>query len=173
MAMMGKIRLSDKSRGWRMPRAVLNRFLHCMARYMPMFPAMRVALHRMRGVKIGRDVFIGAEVFIDDAEPDLVVIEDEVTLIARTAVIAHAYYPKHLQKYFGDAEQRRGVTIRRGAYLGFGAIVLPGVTIGEEAVIGAGAIVAKDVAPRTVVLSPAGKVVRTLDEPEPSAEEQP
>ena len=39
--MMGRIRLSDKSRGWRLPRAVLNRFLHCGARYLPMFPAMR------------------------------------------------------------------------------------------------------------------------------------
>lgn len=167
MAMMGKIEMSEKSRGWRMPRAILNRFVHCVARYWPMFPGMRASLHRLRGVKVGRDVFIGAEVFIDDAEPDLVVLEDGVTLIARAAVIAHGYYPIHLQKYFAEAQQRRGVTVRRGAYVGFGAIVLPGVTIGEEAVVGAGAIVTRDVPPRSLVLGQPGRVVRELAEPSP------
>ena len=160
--MMGRIRLSDKSRGWRMPRAILNRFLHCMARYWPMFPAMRVWLHRLRGVKIGKGVFIGAEVFIDDAEPDLVVIEDDVTIIARAALLAHGYYPEHLRQYLAEAAGRQGVTIRRGAYVGFGAIVLPGVTVGEEAVVGAGAVVTHDVPPRALVLGVPGKVVRML-----------
>jgi acetyltransferase-like isoleucine patch superfamily enzyme len=161
--MMGRIRLSDKSRGRRLPRAVVNRFLNCAARYLPMFPAMRAMLHRWRGVKVGKRVFIGAEVFIDDAEPDLVVIEDDVTIIARAALLAHAYYPEHLNKYLAEAAGRQGVTIRRGAYVGFGAIVLPGVTVGEEAVIGAGAVVTHDVPPRALVLGVPGKVVRMLD----------
>lgn len=38
-----------------------------------------------------------------------------------------------------------GVTIKNGASIGAGAILLPGVTIGENACIGAGAIVTKDV----------------------------
>jgi len=158
--MMGRIRLSDKSRGRHFPRAVFNRFLHCLARYVPMFPGMRVALHRLRGVHIGRKVFIGAEVFIDDAEPDLVVIEDDVTVIARASILAHGYYPEHLRDQLADAQRRRGVTIKRGAYLGFGAIVLPGVTIGEEAIIGAAAIVARDVPQRAVVLGPGARIVR-------------
>ena len=165
--MMGRIRLSDKSRGWRFPCAVLNRFLHCMARYCPMFPAMRVWLHRLRGVQIGKCVFIGTEVFIDDAEPDLVCIEDDVTIIARASLIAHAYYPEHLQKHLGDAGKRRGVTIKRGAYVGFGAIILPGVTIGEETVIGAGTVVSKEVPPRTLVMGAKGRLVRRLDEAPP------
>lgn len=160
---MGKIPLSRKSRGSRLPRAILNRCLHCLARYLPMFPSMRVWLHRARGVKIGKNVFIGTEVFIDDAEPDLVVIEDDVTLIARTALLAHAYYPEHLQEYFAATAERRGVTIRKGAYLGFGTIVLPGVTIGRCAVIGAGTVVTRDVADYSVVLGVPGKVVRTLE----------
>ena len=163
--MMGRIRLSDRSRGLRMPIAILARFLHYFARYVPMFPAMRVALHRLRGVRVGRGVFIGTEVFIDDAEPNLVTIEDDVTLIARVALIAHGYYPEHLQRYLAEAGGRRGITIRRGAYLGFGAIVLPGVTIGEEAIVGAGAVVTRDVPARTVVLGVPARVVKSLGEP--------
>jgi len=162
--MMGPIRLSDKSRGRRFPRAVLNRFLHCVARYVPMFPAARARLHRWRGVQVGRGVFIGAEVFIDDAEPDMVTIEDDVTIIARASIIAHGYYPAHLQRFFAEAGRRRGVTIKRGAYVGFGALILPGVTIGEESVVGAGTVVTKDVPPRTVVLGAGGRIVKHLDE---------
>ncbi len=161
---MGRIRLSQKSQGWRFPRAVLNRFLHCIARYVPMFPSTRVLLHRLRGVKIGKDVFIGIEVFIDDAEPDIVTIEDEVSIIARASIIAHAHYPLHLEKFLVEAGRRRGVTIKRGAYVGFGAMILPGVTIGQEAVVGAGTVVTKDVPARAVVLGTAGRIVKHLDE---------
>ncbi len=139
-----------------------------------MFPAMRVLLHRMRGVRIGRRVFIGTEVFIDDAEPDLVRIGDDVTIIARAAIIAHGYYPEHLQGFLSKAPERRGVVIEQGAYVGFGAIVLPGVTIGREAVVGAAALVTKDVPSRSVVLGPAGEVARRLDDPpQPPQTEEP
>ncbi len=161
---MGTIERSPKSRGWRLPRAILNRWLNCLARYVPMAPGMRATLHRWRGVKVGKRVFIGAEVFIDDAEPDLVVIEDDVTIIARTAILAHAYYPQHLQQVLAQAGERRGVTIRRGAYVGFGAIILPGVTVGEGAVVGAGAIVTRNVPPRTVVVGPAAGIINDYQE---------
>jgi UDP-2-acetamido-3-amino-2,3-dideoxy-glucuronate N-acetyltransferase len=44
-----------------------------------------------------------------------------------------------------------GYTIKRGARLGIGVLVLPGVTIGENAVVGVGSIVTKNVAPYIVV----------------------
>jgi maltose O-acetyltransferase len=125
-----------------------------------MLPSMRVLLHRLHGVKIGRGVFIGAEVFIDDAEPDLVILEANVTLIARSALLAHAYYPLHLQDVLKESGLRRGLTIRRGAYVGFGAIILPGVTIGEQAIIGAGSVVTADVEPGAVVVGVPGRAVK-------------
>ncbi len=152
---MGKIPLSERSKGLNMPRAILNRFIHCIARYLPLFPNQRVFLHRLRGVKIGREVFIGNEVFIDDAEPDLVTIEDEVTIIARTSILAHSYYPTHMSEYFKDKKYVKGVIIKKGAYIGFGSIILPGVTIGENAIIGAGTVISKDIpAGATVIGQP-------------------
>lgn len=44
-----------------------------------------------------------------------------------------------------------GYTIKYGARIGAGVLVLPGVTIGENSVIGVGAIVTKNVAPYTVL----------------------
>ena len=36
---------------------------------------------------------------------------------------------------------RKGPTIRRGARVGGGAVLLPGIEVGEEAFVGAGAVV--------------------------------
>jgi acetyltransferase-like isoleucine patch superfamily enzyme len=59
----------------------------------------------------------------------------------------------------------KGPTIRRGARVGGGAVLLPGVEIGEEAFVGAGAVVLKDVPPRTVVVgNPARPLRRVSDE---------
>lgn len=46
----------------------------------------------------------------------------------------------------------RPVMINDGAWLGAGAIVLPGVTIGEGAIVGAGAVVTRDVPAGSVVM---------------------
>jgi acetyltransferase-like isoleucine patch superfamily enzyme len=156
----GQINRSENSKGLKLPKAFLNRFIHCIARYFPMFPSTRVWLHRKRGVKIKKNVFIGAEVFIDDAEPDLVHIKENVTIIARTAIIAHGYYPRHLQIKLKTAGNKKGVILEKGAYIGFGAIILPGVTIGENAIIGAGAIVAKSVKANEIVIGPQAQKIK-------------
>jgi acetyltransferase-like isoleucine patch superfamily enzyme len=60
---------------------------------------------------------------------------------------------------------RKGPTIRRGARIGGGAVLLPGIEIGEEAVVGAGAVVLGDVPPRTVVVgNPARPIREVADE---------
>ena len=52
--------------------------------------------------------------------------------------------------------------IKRGAWIGAGAIILPNVTIGERAVVGAGAVVTKDVPPYTVVAGVPAKEIKKL-----------
>jgi acetyltransferase-like isoleucine patch superfamily enzyme len=43
-------------------------------------------------------------------------------------------------------------TVRRGASIGSGAVILCGITIGAEALIGAGAVVTRDVPAGSTVL---------------------
>jgi maltose O-acetyltransferase len=45
----------------------------------------------------------------------------------------------------------RPVRIGRNAWIGGGAIILPGVTIGDDAVVGAGSVVTRDVPAGTTV----------------------
>jgi acetyltransferase-like isoleucine patch superfamily enzyme len=72
--------------------------------------------------------------------------------------------------FMGRTERRRelvkGPTIRRGARVGGGAVLLPGVEIGEEAFIGAGAVVTKNVEPRMLVVGNPARVMRPVAEDE-------
>lgn len=54
------------------------------------------------------------------------------------------------------------VHIGRNAWIGVGAIILPGVTIGENAVVAAGAVVTKDVAPNTIVGGNPAKFIKSI-----------
>ena len=54
------------------------------------------------------------------------------------------------------------VVIKRNAWIGAGATVLPGVTVGENAVVAAGAVVSKDVAPNTVVGGVPAKFIKNI-----------
>jgi acetyltransferase-like isoleucine patch superfamily enzyme len=158
----GTIPMSPKSKGFHLFSAFWKRILHCIARYFPLLPAWRVVLHKWRGVRIGKNVFIGAEVFIDDADPSLVRIEDNATIIAQSTLLGHAYYPNHFSTLLKTASQKQGTLIRKGAYLGLRTTVLPGVTIGEYSIIGAGSLVTKDVPPFSMAFGVPAKVVKTF-----------
>jgi acetyltransferase-like isoleucine patch superfamily enzyme len=161
----GNIPVSPETEGTRVFGAVGKRWLHVAARYMPLPPATRASLHRRRGVNVGKRVFIGTEVFIDDAVPSSVTLEDDVTVIAQTTILGHTYYPRHFHRLLGDEATRADLrtTIRRGAYLGLRSTILAGVTVGEYAIVGAGSVVTADVAPYTMVAGVPARVVREFD----------
>ena len=109
-------------------------------------------------------------------------VENDTSIGARTRVQANAYVTAYStveedvfiapcvvttnDNYMGRSEARldemRGPTIRRGARIGGGAVLLPGVEIGEEAFVGAGTVVTKDVAPRTLVVGNPARVLREV-----------
>ena len=83
------------------------------------------------GLRVEDDVFIGPNVtFTNDKKP-------------RSKV-----YP----------EQFLSTTIKAGASIGAGAVILPGLTIGRRAMIGAGAVVTRDVPDDAVVYGDAARV---------------
>lgn len=111
---------------------------------------MRVRFLRWMGVDI-RDAYIGRDCLFDQEVPELVTVEPNVTMSSRVIVVAH------------DSQRHivGNVRICRDAFIGAGAIILPGVTIGEAAVVAAGAIVTRSVPPGvTVAGSPARPIRR-------------
>jgi maltose O-acetyltransferase len=61
-------------------------------------------------------------------------------------------------------EAAKPIIIGDNAWIGSGAIVLPGVTIGENTVVGAGAVVTRDLPANVVAVGNPARVVRRLDE---------
>jgi acetyltransferase-like isoleucine patch superfamily enzyme len=161
---MGQIPLEKEFSGIGALRSVFNRLLHALARGLPMYPAWRVALHRMRGVKIGKGVFIGSDVFIDNTYPESIVIEDYVTIISRTFIVGHTFDPLHLKNVLRDntREAKRGVTLKKGCYVGAQCCILAGVNIGECAIVGAGSVVTAEIPSYSIAVGVPAKVVRTF-----------
>ncbi|MBQ6746413.1 MAG: sugar O-acetyltransferase [Bacteroidaceae bacterium] len=56
----------------------------------------------------------------------------------------------------------KGIYIGKNAWIGAGAIILPGVAIGENAIVAAGAIVTKNVAPNTIVGGNPAKFIKNI-----------
>jgi acetyltransferase-like isoleucine patch superfamily enzyme len=107
---------------------------------------------------IGRGTRIQAEAYVTAYST----VEEDV-FIAPCVVTTN-------DNFMGRTERRkelmRGPTIRRGARVGGGAILLPGVEIGEEAFVGAGAVVTKDVPPRKLVVGSPARVLRDVPDDE-------
>jgi acetyltransferase-like isoleucine patch superfamily enzyme len=61
---------------------------------------------------------------------------------------------------------RKGPTIRRGARIGGGAVLLPGIEIGEEAFVGAGAVVLRDVPARALMVGNPARQIREVPDEE-------
>jgi acetyltransferase-like isoleucine patch superfamily enzyme len=54
------------------------------------------------------------------------------------------------------------IILRRGCWIGAGAIILPGVEVGENAIVGAGTILTKSVPPKVICAGNPGEIIRTL-----------
>lgn len=113
----------------------------------------------------GFNIRIGAGAFLNFNCVILDVVEvaiGEGTQIGPAVHIYAADHPRDPELRRAGLELGRPVRIGCNAWIGGGAIILPGVTIGDDAVVGAGAIVSRDVAPGvTVVGNPARPVARS------------
>ena len=134
--------------------------------FMP-WKRFRTFFHRLKGVNIGKRVEIGYMVLIDNRRPELVFLEDDVTLTTMCVVIAH-----DLSRQFNEGKEIIGeVRIGRGAFIGMNSTIMPGVTIGQGAVVAAGSVVTRDVEPFTVVGGVPAKKIRDYfpeDQPAPA-----
>jgi acetyltransferase-like isoleucine patch superfamily enzyme len=112
----------------------------------------------------GKFIHIGKNVFINHACSFLdmggITIEDHV-LIGPKANLITENHP------LAPADRRALITkpilVKRNAWIGAAATILPGVTIGENAVVAAGAVVTTDVPANTIVAGVPARVIKSID----------
>jgi maltose O-acetyltransferase len=113
----------------------------------------------------GYNVSVGDRTFVNYGavllDPAPIAIGHDVQIATNVQLIT-ATHPVDPEERRARWELASPVTVEDGAWLGAGAIVLPGVTVGREAVVGAGAVVTRDVPPRTVVAGNPARVLRAL-----------
>ena len=113
-----------------------------------------------KGARIGRNCKISSHSFICEG----VHIEDEV-FVGHGVSFINDKYPRATT---GDGMLQtetdwkvEPTTVRRGASIGTGAVILGGITIAERAIIGAGAVVTRDVPPSAIVAGNPARLLRT------------
>jgi len=142
------------------------------------------------GTTIGERVIVGDQACVRERctiGDDVVIgrgslVENDTSVGALTKIQANAYITAYSllednvfiapcvittnDNYMGRTEQRheliKGPTIRRGARVGGGSVLLPGIEIGEEAFIGAGAVVLRDVPPKAVMVGSPARQIRDV-----------
>lgn len=109
-------------------------------------------------ITFGKNIFINQNVTFVDLGG--IIIEDDVLIGPRAMLIT----VNHLI----DPKVRRGVRVspihvKKNAWIGANATILPGVTIGENSIIAANSTVTKDVPANVIVAGTPAKQIRNVD----------
>lgn len=113
----------------------------------------------------GKFISIGKNVFINHACSFLdmggIIIEDDVLIGPSVNLVteSHPQNPKERKTLI-----TKPIIIKRNAWIGANATILPGVTIGENAVVAAGAVVLKDVPSNAIVAGVPAKFIKEIKE---------
>lgn len=107
--------------------------------------------------QIGKNVFINHDcTFLDMGG---ITIEDDVLIGPKVCITTegHPLKPEERKQLLV-----KPVVVKRNAWIGACATILPGVTIGENSVVAAGAVVTKDVPPNTAVGGVPARIIKNI-----------
>jgi acetyltransferase-like isoleucine patch superfamily enzyme len=111
-----------------------------------------------KNIRVGKDVFInhGCE-FMDRGG---ITLEDKVLIGPKVNLVTinHPVEPSQRRSTFCAP-----IVIKRNAWIGVGASVMPGVTIGQNAIVAANAVVTKNVAANSIVGGIPATLIRNFD----------
>jgi acetyltransferase-like isoleucine patch superfamily enzyme len=117
-------------------KVVFNWILCRIADLVP-FSQKKLALYRLMGVKIGKNVQIMPNVFLDIFFPELITIGDNVVIGLDAFISCHEFNPTEFR--YGP------ISIGNNSLIGARSFILPGVKIGDNSLVGAMTVVTHDV----------------------------
>lgn len=137
-------------------KKIRNTILLRMSFFCPL-NSWRVKMNRLRGVHIGKNVYIGTHCLIDNAYPEFVYLEDNSSLAGEVTIIAHVNPYPHFE---GVIEPKVvPVVVQEGAWVGIKCTLLHGANIGKRSIVSAGSVVNSKVPDYTMVAgNPAKRV---------------
>ena len=118
-------------------RKTINYLLWLLAYFCPI-NSVRVTCHKLRGVRVGKNVYIGMGCVLDHAYPEYVILDDNVSLTGNVYIVAHSKpteYFKGIFKSYVDP-----VIIRKNVFVGVNVTITAGVEIEEGCFISAGSM---------------------------------
>ena len=120
--------------------------------------------HDSRGdfsrLNIGDNCYIGDDVYFDLAND--VTIEDNVVVSGRASFITHADCSRSPLLSTAFPRKSGKVTVGSGAWICFGATILPGTIVGQNCVVAAGSVVRENTEPRSLYVGLPARKLRSL-----------
>ena len=152
---IGKIKLRFKFlKSW---------ILHSLAYSSPL-PNFVIKLQRSRGVKIGKNCHFSPYVLLDLLHPELITIEDNVTIASNSMIFAHVNpTTNEFLKNHGYPRTIKPVVIKNGAIVSVGCIIIAGVTIGKNSIVGAGSVVSQDIPDYCIAVGNPARIIKKID----------
>ncbi len=122
---------------------------------------------RRCGYKIDKNASIGPYALVwgwHHIDTDNLILEEGASIGPKVSLIMRSHEVTQIEEYGRVMGSYAGkIWIKKGAWIGTGAIILPNVTIGECAVVAAGSVVTKDVPPYTMVAGVPAREIRKLN----------
>ena len=116
---------------------------------------------------VGAHLHFGAGVY---ANANLTLVDDghiyvgDKVMFGPNVTITTANHPVEPELRARGLQYNKDVHIGENAWIGAGAIILPGVTVGKNSVIGAGSIVTRDIPDNVVAVGNPCRVLRAIGE---------
>ena len=142
----------------------MRSWLHHTLAFHSTHSGFAVKMQRLRGVKIGENCHLNPYALIDLMYPELVTIENNVTLGSFSMLFEHNNPTANLFLKQGDYPRKTGeMNIKSGAVINPGAIITLRVTIGKNSIISSGSVVSKDIPDYCVVVGNPARIVKKID----------
>lgn len=103
-------------------------------------------------LSIGKDAFIGHQVFIGGSSDFKITIGNNVDIAPRVVIVSGTHEIDMVGPHSAGKGTGAEVHIEDGAWIGANSTILPGVTIGCKAIVGAGSVVNRDIPPYTIAV---------------------